>query len=528
MEEAVLKVTAELLGETLTIDTSEAPPCKQMSPHSVLAETARLIGEESEAPPPTAEMSHENMDKMLRKAATCSVQDFMFVCHGHSVALKDILLLNHAIRLPVRLDWSNEHILVACSRALENNGYYINYCQDSEIRSSATRQTEIPEVVVPKVISSSYSKLQRFLSGSEKVTVDQDQINAQSQLFVHVLLGVDVHTKDRVLLFSGLGNNDSRDVLRDIISFDVSASLLSDQPLDRGYVEDLAAAFKAGAEGHLIKFVRPLEQMIRNKEFDTAQLYIVTKLHYKECGVVFPTMERPPSLQDVPIENEVDDIPIADFMAQGEIVLKEKLEELWLRHVDSRKQRKQKHSNRRLELCKQNREKVVLQLSTSEAARSAQCNVEFAVKMGLMSCIVLGATSAIYDRRPGKLYISFDHIMFYTNLLGFKTSVVVDFSAIFEFEKRKLTGPKAIIGDCVLAAKYRNDPNTAVEFIIPTMMECDKIYELIVEIETLRANRVENHDDSIVTVENVMKTSEDEAQRNMMASTILHDDEEEF
>lgn len=400
----------------------------------------------------------------------------------------------------------------------------------------------------------------------------------REQNYCGIAVGVDAISKQRVLAISGL-EHFSQEILERLVLCGITSRLNSQVEavlLDEDYVRDIQSAFKLSTEIDLVRAVAPAEQAQRKQEWQAAQLIALVKVCYKQYGVPFPMLERPPVVSQLPLEYDDDEedgggqSSLSASQCRDAIEFKQSLAKRWAREFRARKKRKEKQLELRCVICKRNRGIAVQRLHDSDVARGSKEVLLLSNEMRLSPQVVLGFVSAIFQRKPGRLSVTGTHLLFFSNVLGIKSSASWSLSDVVQVGTTELKGAASFVGDASFVARL--DPNSLagqqamggnngaaqVSFIISTVLEVEKLMELVNQVVLMRREQLQlagedkegqqdaaQHpdlqtatDEPILSKEEQEALAEQQAQQDeatrianmkkMLSSTILHDDEEEF
>uniref|UniRef100_A0A7S2RVR0 Uncharacterized protein n=1 Tax=Mucochytrium quahogii TaxID=96639 RepID=A0A7S2RVR0_9STRA len=615
-ETAALISDGERLAVTSPAGASASPRGELPDPGAVFAETAMLL---SEGDANVAGKGHDgmfevhfemddnckddaqdekeiNVDEEMLRIESCSTKDVSLVYCGKVINLREIFLLDNAYRMRIRQDVPNDIISTICSTALALHGYEIRSSEGGLIRASfhvatdgneheneeeeASSSVNIPEQAqkASKMMSRAFSfgmgklseaisSVEQYKTGSKpssQATATFQEKFIKKESYVHVVLGVELSSKERVILFSGLDSNKD-DVLRDIISrgvtvgsnkrivmLDAGEDKDGEQVLSEDYLSDVHEAFKQAAEADLFQSIHAREKDTRAYEWETAQLISIVKASYKEYGVAIPELGRVPLLSSLPLEYDESahsDQPVIDQSKLSPIQLadcklKHSLAEKWDRDVVALKKRRLTQLDMRMATSTQNRTTIIMKLRESDVARTSKEVIELSKSMNVPASVVLGRVPCIYEGKPGTLYITFDMLLYSGSVLGFaRTNASFAIADFEKFEKYSLSGAASIVGDSGVLATRKVGRGPSVSFIIPDSLDCEKVLVLLSQIFAMHSKsstpESKSHEEAACTVPvaagatgegagSATTKQRQASMHNMMASTMLQEDEEEF
>ena len=92
--------------------------------------------------------------------------------------------------------------------------------------------------------------------------------------------------------------------------------------------------------------------------------------------------------------------------------------------------RKQAHVSERTRRCTAYKSNVLRLLCTSQKAQGAELTARFEKSFGIAGEVVIGVQNAAMGSRPGKLWLTYEHLGFHSSILGFTKKKVYSISDI--------------------------------------------------------------------------------------------------
>ncbi|GBG27564.1 Hypothetical Protein FCC1311_037872 [Hondaea fermentalgiana] len=510
----------------------------------LLAETeALLTGETLQESKASAGHAREAVEQAVRDEL-CRVHkrlanDVTLVCSGSGVQLRDLFLLDACLFVPLRVDLSNNGALEQIAEALSDHGYELQ----------APSIGDEPREFVSKAMNFSLGKLQRALqhvdalqlkasSGrplNEEASVQNrpDAGSVSVEPYASAAVGVEVESKQRGIFICG-AEHETEPLLKGLIQRGITRLPSGVASLHADYVRDLEEAWRLGAERKLHALVRPQEKEMLALEFQTAQLVTLIKAEYRAFGVQIPELERPPFISQLPLTYEDDDDggqeenigskgDRGEMHADGsnntdderagaeaeDVALRSSLSRQWSREVSARVARKERQLEMRRDVCARNKTLLIQRLRDSEVARTSRDTLVLCNEMNISPSVVLGHVSCIFERRPGKLSVTYDHILFKSRVLGFKRSLAVPLTDVASYGGAQATGAATIVGAAALVIQVLST-GASIRFLMSSKVDCDRVLALLQQIEVMRrASAAERQRRS----SHESKTSDSEAQR---------------
>ena len=108
--------------------------------------------------------------------------------------------------------------------------------------------------------------------------------------------------------------------------------------------------------------------------------------------------------------------------------------------ADSCMQQKHAHISERINRCNSYKENVLYTLCTSKFAMETELTKRFAALFGVAGEVVIIAQNATLGSRPGKLWLTFEHLCFHSSILGFVKKKVYSISDVQSVCKKNGTG----------------------------------------------------------------------------------------
>ena len=105
--------------------------------------------------------------------------------------------------------------------------------------------------------------------------------------------------------------------------------------------------------------------------------------------------------------------------------------------------RKQSHISERTRRCATYKSDVLRLLCTSQIARRAELTARFEKVFGIAGEVVIGVQNAAMGSRPGKLWLTYEHVGFHSSILGFtkkKVYSISDIQAVWKVDGVGLIG----------------------------------------------------------------------------------------
>mmetsp|Transcript_1220 Transcript_1220/g.2953 ORF Transcript_1220/g.2953 Transcript_1220/m.2953 type:complete len:872 (+) Transcript_1220:61-2676(+) len=316
--------------------------------------------------------------------------------------------------------------------------------------------------------------------------------------YASAAVGVEVESKQRCIFVCG-AEHETEALLRTMIQLGMTRLPSGVHSLHADYVRDLEEAWRLAAERKLHELVRPKEKEMLAVEYQAAQLVSFVKAEYRAYGVQIPELERPPFVSQLPLTYDSDeaddeassgaqdaklDLELAGAEAE-DVSLRNKLSRRWSREVAARTARKERQLQIRREICARNKALLLQRLRDSEVARTSRDTLVLCSEMKINPSVILGHVSCIFERRPGRLLVTFDHLLFSSKVLGFKRSLAIPLTNIAHYGGMQTTGAAAIVGAAALAVQDLTT-GAPMRFIMGSKLDCDRVLALLQQIETMR------------------------------------------
>jgi len=538
-----------------------------LSEETLLAETAQLIADAPEI----------DLGKEMRRIKVSRTAPLILVCCGTALHLGDLFLLDVVMILPLRIDITNEAALMKCEKILSANSYEVKSRDAGQIRGSfqEARTQAKAEKASPKYrnredgdfMQRAMDRIQHTITKADALNLKRQQEgeaehmrNYRDAAYVHLAVGVETKTLQRVLMLCGV-DHEKDEVLRALIESKLTTLTRSLQEefgnlqpggsCDEQYLKDLKEAWRIHIEAKLQQMVRADEAQTLEKERLSGQLLRLLYNSYKAYGVQFPELAKPPLVSEFDLEYEDTEAATHEDEQEQEELFPAELEDkeqrkvlakTWNNEMLARKRRKDCQLTARLKVCKSNRKVTIERLRDSDVARTSRDTIVLCKETNVPPSVVLASVPCIFERRPGKLCITFTHVIFMSNILGFKKNAAFAFSEIVKFQRVATSGAASVVGEAVILVGLRSQ-GPFLRFIIPQTRDAEGIHELVKDIigmkeaQRLRSSssasssQQEAAEDPSVGAQEVVEQEQKRKlaeMQKMMTSTLLREDEEEF
>jgi len=258
------------------------------------------------------------------------------------------------------------------------------------------------------------------------------------------------------------------------------------------FERDLTVANRLCMENEIRDEVAARERVVRTIEWRAAQMISLVKAGYRAAGLAVPVLERPPTVAQLPLEYPDASGDLAeganDAATSAEDTaldqLHAKLKAATSREKEARRLRKIRQLEIREELCARNRQLVITQLRDSEQARGAKYTVGLAREMNIPAAVVLGSVSAVHDRRPGLLSVTYGYLLFAAKVLGFRKQLCVPLTTLAGVRLSRTKGAASFVGDAALVA-HRHD-GSELTFITTSVLDAERLRELVSQVTAMQ------------------------------------------
>ena len=260
--------------------------------------------------------------------------------------------------------------------------------------------------------------------------------------------------------------------------------------LAKDYEGELQEAFKREMRKELAEFGEPLEQYARETEWATALFIGALETAFQKSGIPMPRPARTQALSDFPLEppteeqillqkemekkrNSFNPNSIINLPYHEQIVILDKrlhvqLAEQMKFDLDARCKRKNVHVRSRVDKCDKHRRSLVSLLKDSLAALGWEETQAFYEIFKIANESVFMSVSVSLGSRLGRLYITYNHIAFYSNILMFSKKKVVplrDVVAVWKFD--------GLVGGVTILSNTHGE----ISFTIP--MNQDRVFAVL-------------------------------------------------
>jgi hypothetical protein len=247
------------------------------------------------------------------------------------------------------------------------------------------------------------------------------------------------------------------------------------------YEGQLKEAFRREMRKELAAFAEPLEEYARSAEWSTALFIGALEPAFQSSGVLMPRPTRAPPLGDLPLDLQtiserrnqaapgVDlSLPYAEQVVLLDKLLHVELNQQMKEESEVRCKRKNTHVMQRVENCNRHRTSLISLLRDSLATLGWSETQTFYDTFGIGNEAVLLSISCSMGSRIGRLYITWNHLAFYSNVLMFTKKKVVSFRdvvAVWKFD--------GLVGGFTALSKTHGE----LSFSVP--MSRDRIFEVL-------------------------------------------------
>ena len=219
--------------------------------------------------------------------------------------------------------------------------------------------------------------------------------------------------------------------------------------LGEDYEGQLREAFRRENAKEYESYAEPLEQCARDTEWATALFIGALEPAFSSSGILMPRPPRAPRLEDIRLDDvkpaartheppTIDpSMPYADQVVLLDKFLHVKLNQEMKGESEYQCKCKHAHVMRRVDNCDKHRTSLVTLLRDSLATLGWEETQSFFRTFGIANEAVLLAVSCSMGMRPGRLYITYYHVAFYSSALLFTKKKVVpvrDIVAVWKFD----------------------------------------------------------------------------------------------
>eukprot|EP00944_MAST-04C_sp_MAST-4C-sp1_P007027 g7027.t1 len=307
--------------------------------------------------------------------------------------------------------------------------------------------------------------------------------------------------------------------------------------LANDYEGELKEAFKREMRKELAEFGEPLEQYAREAEWATALFIGALEFAFQKSGIPMPRPARTQALSDFPLEppteeqillqkemekkrNSFNPNSIINLPYHEQIVILDKrlhvqLAEEMKIDLDARCKRKNAHIRSRVDKCDKHRRALVSLLKDSLAALGWEETQAFYEIFNIANESVFMSVSVSLGSRLGRLYITYNHIAFYSNILMFTKKKVIplrDVVAVWKFD--------GLVGGVTILSNTHGE----ISFTIP--MNQDRVFavlEYLLKMHTKQnsnANLSKSADNSSPNIDGLSSyDGEDQNDNGLLASS---------
>ena len=305
--------------------------------------------------------------------------------------------------------------------------------------------------------------------------------------------------------------------------------------LANDYEGQLKEAFRREMRKEIAEFGEPLEQYARETEWATALFIGALETAFQSSGIPMPRPARTRPLSDFPLEppteeqrkqqkelekkrNSFNPNSIINLPYHEQIVILDKrmhvrlAEEMKL-DADARCKRKNAHIQSRVQKCDKHRRALVSLLKDSLAALGWAETQVFYDTFNIANESVMMSVSCSLGSRLGRVYVTYNHIAFYSNILMFTKKKVVplrDVVAVWKFD--------GMVGGVTILSNTHGE----ISFTIP--MNRDRVFAVLEFL--LKMHKTENgsngNNNNIANVNNndkVMSTTVNNNNNTMMSNS---------